>query len=232
MNERRAFALVFGCTALCGTVGCLLGYALGVLAPGYYRAVFEGGYDPGFDPVQVGPGLGLTQGLGAGLVVGVIVVLAAAWPRSRREGADPTRSDGPAVQAADLTRNRRTRRALGWMAVLLAVLVAAWYAVLFPFGQALSEFHYTDRVRIFLSERFKTDEKWPSSLYGFEESLRKGGTRDRSYLDIHRSAKPRLTVLHMDGNAFVGELDFRWLPPHVWKIEIDLDRNTRKSERL
>ncbi len=68
--------------------GGLIGYALGVLLPGYYRGVFISSREPWFDPVGVGIGLGLSQGLICGLVLGAVVVLAVAWYNSRRSFLD------------------------------------------------------------------------------------------------------------------------------------------------
>lgn len=68
--------------------GGLIGYALAVILPGYYRGVFSSGRKPGFDPVGVGVGLGLSQGLICGLVLGAVVVLAVAWYNSRRNFLD------------------------------------------------------------------------------------------------------------------------------------------------
>ncbi len=68
--------------------GALIGYGLGVVAPGYYRGVFSSGREPWFDPVAVGLGLGLSQGLVCGVVVGAVVVLAVAWYNSRQKVFD------------------------------------------------------------------------------------------------------------------------------------------------
>jgi hypothetical protein len=68
--------------------GGLIGYALAVILPGYYRGVFSSGREPWFDSVGVGVGLGLSQGLICGLVAGAIVVLAVAWYNSRRNFLD------------------------------------------------------------------------------------------------------------------------------------------------
>ena len=68
--------------------GGLIGYALAVILPGYYRGVFGSGREPWFDPVEVGIGLGVSQGLICGLFVGAVVVLAVAWYNSRRSALD------------------------------------------------------------------------------------------------------------------------------------------------
>jgi hypothetical protein len=68
--------------------GGLIGLTLGVVLPGYYRAVFSSGREPWFDPIAVGLGLGLTQGLILGVVAGAVVVLAVAWYGSRRRVVD------------------------------------------------------------------------------------------------------------------------------------------------
>lgn len=98
MSILRAFGIIVASGAGFGIAGCLLGYLLGVGAPGYYRSVFRNGNDPHFDPVATGIGLGLTQGLTAGLVVGAVVVVAVAWYRSRASG--PTRHTGNAEPVA------------------------------------------------------------------------------------------------------------------------------------
>jgi hypothetical protein len=88
MTLTRGFLIIVlsGVTFAAG--GGLLGYALGVLAPGYYRGVFPSGREPGFDPVAAGLGLGISQGMICGVVVGSIVVLAVAWYNSRRGSLD------------------------------------------------------------------------------------------------------------------------------------------------
>lgn len=85
MTTARGFAVVILSAVIGALAGVGLGYSLGVLAPAYYRGVFQNGQSPEFDPVQVGIGLGLTQGAIAGLVVGCVIVLAVAWYNSRRQ---------------------------------------------------------------------------------------------------------------------------------------------------
>jgi hypothetical protein len=83
MTTLRAFVIIGASTVVCTVGGGLLGYVVGVAAPGYYRAVFRGGDAPGFVPAEVGLGLGVTQGAAAGLIVGIVAVLAVAWYGSR-----------------------------------------------------------------------------------------------------------------------------------------------------
>ncbi len=82
---RRGFLMVIFSALFFGAAGASVGLALGALAPDYYRAVFRLTSDQ--SPIQLGVGLGLTQGLIAGVVVACVVVLAAAWFKSRvKEG--------------------------------------------------------------------------------------------------------------------------------------------------
>ena len=74
------FKIIGAATIVFGALGTLVGWLLSVIAPGYYRHMFEANDS---DIWQIGVGLGLTQGLVAGLVVGCVVVLAAAVYRSR-----------------------------------------------------------------------------------------------------------------------------------------------------
>jgi len=66
-----------------GLVGSLIGYAMGVYAPDYYRVVFRLPEVMELNPIQLGVGLGLTQGLGTGIVVGLVIVVVVAWYNSR-----------------------------------------------------------------------------------------------------------------------------------------------------
>jgi len=88
MTVFKSFVIIL-LSGLVGTVaGGALGYTLAIVAPAYYRGVFEGGRDPDFDPVAVGLGLGLSQGLIVGLLVGAVVVLAVSWYNARRQAGN------------------------------------------------------------------------------------------------------------------------------------------------
>lgn len=88
MTVVRGFVIILASGGAFALGGGAMGYALGQLAPSYYRSVFHGGDAPSFDPVQVGIGLGVTQGLFAGLVVGAVVVLAVALSGSRHQAKE------------------------------------------------------------------------------------------------------------------------------------------------
>lgn len=80
---KRGFKIIFCSAAFCGLIGAAVGGGLGAFTPGYYRAVIPGGDRTDFVPWQVGLGLGFTQGLILGLIVGCVVLLSAAWYKSR-----------------------------------------------------------------------------------------------------------------------------------------------------
>jgi hypothetical protein len=106
MTIRIAVATVFGCTLLGAAIGVSLGYALGTLAPGYYRTVFRSGREPWFDPVSVGVGEGLTQGTAGGAGVGLAVVALLCWRevRLRRVEEPPAPADGKPVGSEAVAR--------------------------------------------------------------------------------------------------------------------------------
>lgn len=81
----RALAILAACAAVFAVGGGLVGLALGVYAPDYYRSVVRGGQEPDFSPIDVGVGLGTSQGAIVGVIVGALVVVALAWRRSRAE---------------------------------------------------------------------------------------------------------------------------------------------------
>ncbi len=83
LTAARAFSIVIASGLSFSAAGAGIGYALGVVAPAYYRGVFSNGNDPSFDPAQVGLGLGLSQGMICGVVVGIAVILAVAISRRR-----------------------------------------------------------------------------------------------------------------------------------------------------
>jgi hypothetical protein len=78
MTVARGFAIILASAVGSAVGGGLLGLALALATPSYYRVVFCIEDDPSFNPVQVGLGLGITQGAVAGLVIGCVVVLAVA----------------------------------------------------------------------------------------------------------------------------------------------------------
>ena len=83
MTVLRGFLItITSCLGFSG-LGALAGYVLAVMAPDYYRTVFDIAPNAVFNPVQVGLGLGLTQGATAGLLVGVVIVITVAWYDSR-----------------------------------------------------------------------------------------------------------------------------------------------------
>lgn len=84
MTVRSAITTIVACTLLIAAIGATVGYALGVLAPGYYQSVFRDGRESGFDPVSAGVGQGLTQGTAGG--VAVVAVLCWREVRLRRVG--------------------------------------------------------------------------------------------------------------------------------------------------
>ena len=59
---------------LFAALGGAIGWALGTLAPNYYRNLYEDGHLPNFGPQQVG--LGVTQGFTGGIVgLGIVLIL-------------------------------------------------------------------------------------------------------------------------------------------------------------
>jgi hypothetical protein len=105
MTVRSAIATIVGCTLLIGAIGATVGYALGTLAPEYYRSVFRSGREPGFDPVSVGVGQGLTQGTAAGVAVGLAVVALLCWREVRlRRVEEPAPADAPPARTGVTAR--------------------------------------------------------------------------------------------------------------------------------
>lgn len=106
MSAARNIAVIVACALGLGIAGGLLGFALGIATPNYYRIVFRAAGDPDFSPVQVGLGLGLTQGLVAGLGVGGVAVLAATLSHRHRPKSEPM--DG-VIESFDSGRAHRSR---------------------------------------------------------------------------------------------------------------------------
>lgn len=88
MTIARGFLITVISGVAFGTVGGLLGYGLGVLAPDYYRTVFRMPMGVEWNPVQAGLGLEVTQGLGAGLFIGLVIVVAVTWQHARLANRD------------------------------------------------------------------------------------------------------------------------------------------------
>lgn len=80
----RAVFTIVGAMVLLAILGAGAGWLVGVLAPGYYEAMFSRvAGQPGFQPTQIGLGLGMSQGAGVGFLVGSVAVVSVAWYRSR-----------------------------------------------------------------------------------------------------------------------------------------------------
>lgn len=94
MTVTRGFAITIASGIAFGTLGTLAGYALGVIAPDYYRTVFRIPPDMSINLVQAGMGLGATQGVATGLIVGLVIVVTVAWYKSRTEANGAGRSGG------------------------------------------------------------------------------------------------------------------------------------------
>lgn len=83
MTVTRGFIITIASGIAFAIIGAGLGFALGTVAPDYYRTVFRIPPDVDLDPAQAGLGLGFTQGLVAGLIIGLVIVVAVAWHNSR-----------------------------------------------------------------------------------------------------------------------------------------------------
>jgi hypothetical protein len=148
----EAIALVLGCVIAFTLLGAGTGYALGTVAPGYYRSVFEGGQDPNFDPVDVGIGLGSSQGLLGGAVIGVLLASVLLLRDRRAPGASAAveparpvehRSPDP-IESPDRDERRRIRVAALVGAVLGAPVVAVLPGYLWQLEQWLKPGPPTD----------------------------------------------------------------------------------------
>lgn len=83
MTVFRGFAITIASGNAFGCVGAIAGYALGSVAPDYYRIVFHIPPDISINPAQAGLGLRVTQGCATGLFVGLVIAVTVAWYYSR-----------------------------------------------------------------------------------------------------------------------------------------------------
>jgi hypothetical protein len=105
MTIRSAVATLLGCTLLLAALGAMAGFALGTLAPDYYRTVFLHGREPGFDPISVGIGQGLTQGAVGGAVAALVIVALLCWREIRLRRVDePPAADEPVGSGTTASR--------------------------------------------------------------------------------------------------------------------------------
>ncbi len=79
MTLRKGLATVIGCATGGAVVGGLLGYAIGVLTPDAYVAMFRLPLDGQINPAEIGIGLGIGQGLILGAAIGILLVAIVAW---------------------------------------------------------------------------------------------------------------------------------------------------------
>lgn len=135
MTIGRGLAVIVACAVGFGAVGGIIGLALGVTMPDYYRGVFLSGRDPGFRPVQVGVGLGTGQGAICGMVVGSALVIALALAGHRSQ--DPE-------FARPRSRPRWAWRLVG--ALMLLVALAASGAIGFVLGAVIGEVRHNQRI--------------------------------------------------------------------------------------
>lgn len=135
MTIARGLAVIVACAVGFGAGGGIIGLALGVTMPGYYRGVFLSGRDPGFRPVQVGVGLGTWQGAICGVVVGSALVIALALAGHRSQ--DPE-------FARPRSSSRWTWRFVG--ALMLLVALAATGAIGFVLGAVIGQVQHYQRI--------------------------------------------------------------------------------------
>lgn len=88
MTIAKGFLITTMSAIAFGILGAVLGYAMGVFAPDYYRVVFRLPESMELNPIQLGVGLGLTQGLMAGIVIGLVIVVVVGWCNSRVSDGD------------------------------------------------------------------------------------------------------------------------------------------------
>lgn len=88
MTSKKALGIVLLWGVTFAVVGGLIGAALGLVAPDYYRSLLRDGHSPDFNPLQVGIGLGVTQGLASGIAIGLGVIALLVWREMRAAAAE------------------------------------------------------------------------------------------------------------------------------------------------
>jgi hypothetical protein len=133
----RALAALLGCAAACGVTGGLIGWALGVFNPGYYRGVVIGGSRPDFNAIDVGIGLGSSQGLILGALLGALGVVALAW-RGSRAGVPSAPRNSPCgghilqESTSESSASHPDRRPAIWRGITIGLVVGVAWAAFGP----------------------------------------------------------------------------------------------------
>ncbi|MHB1556892.1 MAG: hypothetical protein ACYC61_05350 [Isosphaeraceae bacterium] len=135
MTIARGLAVIIACAVGFGAGGGIIGLALGVTMPGYYRGVFLSGRDPAFRSVQVGVGLGTGQGAICGVVVGSALVIARTLAGHRSQDPEFARPG---------SRPRWVWRLAG--ALMLLVALASSGAIGFVLGAVIGQVQLYQRI--------------------------------------------------------------------------------------
>ena len=92
MSTPRICVILGGLATAGAVLGGGFGAVVGLVAPGYYLAMFGKEAGMGFNPIEVGLGLGAGQGGAAGFVLGLVVTGIFAW-RAASLTADSSQSE-------------------------------------------------------------------------------------------------------------------------------------------
>lgn len=84
MTILKGLLTVAGCGFAFTICGGLIGWALGKLAPDFFRVMFPRDGEHAYDPARFGLGIGVANGVTWGLVTGLVVVLAVTFYQARR----------------------------------------------------------------------------------------------------------------------------------------------------